>query len=138
MLTTDIVYLNGEFMPLADARIPVLDRGFIFGDGVYEVLPVYSRNPFRFDEHLQRAQRRLDGVRLVNPLCAEEWSTPIHQSIASISDEHPAVYLKVLRGLALPAPEFEAQVQPTLFLMSNPMITPPPEQVDTGVACITS
>ena len=62
-----IVYLNGVFLPLEDARVPVLDRGFIFGDGVYEVIPVYSRHPFRLAEHLQRLHHSLDGIRLANP-----------------------------------------------------------------------
>jgi D-alanine transaminase len=61
------IYLNGKFMPLAEARVPVLDRGFIFGDGVYEVIPVYSRKAFRLAEHLIRLQHSLDGIRLANP-----------------------------------------------------------------------
>ncbi len=138
MLTTDIVYLNGEFMPLAEARIPVLDRGFIFGDGVYEVVPVYSRNPFRLDEHLQRLQRSLDGIRLANPLRDDEWTKLIHEIIARNSGEDQAVYFQVTRGAAPRAHEFPAQVKPTVFLMSNAMKTPPREQVDNGVACITS
>ena len=71
---SEMVYLNGEFMPLEDARIPVLDRGFIFGDGVYEVVPVYSRQPFRMAEHLRRLQNSLDGIRLANPFTDAEWT----------------------------------------------------------------
>ena len=62
-----MIYLNGGFMPIEEARVPVLDRGFIFGDGVYEVIPVYSRRPFRLREHLQRLQHSLDGIRLEQP-----------------------------------------------------------------------
>ena len=69
-----MIYLNGDFMPLEEARIPVLDRGFIFGDGVYEVIPVYSRKPFRLAEHLLRLQHSLDGIRLPNPHSDDEWS----------------------------------------------------------------
>ncbi|MDP2879798.1 MAG: aminotransferase class IV, partial [Sulfuricella sp.] len=68
-----MVYLNGEFMPIEEACVPVLDRGFIFGDGVYEVIPVYSRRPFRLREHLKRLQHSLDGIRLSNPHSEEEW-----------------------------------------------------------------
>ena len=68
-----MIYLNGKFMPLEEAFIPVLDRGFIFGDGVYEVIPVYSRKPFRLQEHLDRLQHSLDGIRLKNPLSNVEW-----------------------------------------------------------------
>lgn len=75
---TDIVYLNGEFMPLEAARVPVLDRGFIFGDGVYEVIPVYSRHPFRLPEHLRRLQHSLDGIRLANPMSDAEWTKRRH------------------------------------------------------------
>ena len=68
---TDVVYLNGEFMPLAEARVPVLDRGFIFGDGVYELVPVYSRVPFRLDEHLARLERSLGAVGIRVDVVAE-------------------------------------------------------------------
>ena len=137
-MTTDIVYLNGEFMPLAEARVPVLDRGFIFGDGVYEVVPVYSRNPFRLGEHLQRLQRSLDGIRLANPLRDEEWTKLILEIVARNSGEDQAVYFQVTRGVAPRAHEFPSAVKPTVFLMSNVMKTPPREQVDNGVPCITS
>ena len=62
-----MIYLNGSFIPIEDARISVLDRGFIFGDGVYEVIPVYSHRPFRLTEHLRRLQKSLDGIQLLNP-----------------------------------------------------------------------
>ena len=61
-------YLNGSFLPLEDARVPVMDRGFLFGDGVYEVIPVYGGKLFRLEQHLQRLQNSLDGVRIGNPL----------------------------------------------------------------------
>ncbi len=71
---SNIVYLNGTFMPIEDAHVPVLDRGFIFGDGVYEVIPVYGGQPFRLAEHLRRLQNSLDKVRINNPHSAEEWT----------------------------------------------------------------
>ena len=80
-MATDIVHLNGEFMPLAEARVPVLDRGFIFGDGVYEVIPVYSRHAFRLVEHLHRLQKSLDSIRLANPHSDAEWSQLVHDMI---------------------------------------------------------
>ena len=75
---SEIVYLNGEFMPLEEARIPVLDRGFIFGDGVYEVIPVYSSNPFRLPEHLARFERSHEAIRIANPLSDAEWTRLVH------------------------------------------------------------
>ena len=74
-----MIYLNGSFLPLEQARIPVLDRGFIFGDGIYEVIPVYSRQPFRLAEHLSRLERSLAGIRLPNP----------HSAAPPFRDERP-------------------------------------------------
>src|SRR5688500_19383113 len=85
-----MIYLNGDFLPIEEARISVLDRGFIFGDGVYEVIPVYSRKPFRLAEHLLRLQHSLDGIRLQNPHSTGEWSGMLEQVIArnERSEEH--------------------------------------------------
>ena len=83
-MAIDVIYLNGEFMPLEAARIPVLDRGFIFGDGVYEVIPVYSRHPFRLPEHLRRLQHSLEGIRLANPLTDPEWTRLLTTSSRAI------------------------------------------------------
>ncbi len=137
-MATDIVYLNGEFMPLEEARIPVLDRGFIFGDGVYEVIPVYSRHPFRLAEHLRRLQHSLDGIRLANPLSDAEWTKLTHDIIARNPGEDQSIYFQVTRGAAKRAHEFPPSVKPTVFMMSSPLVTPPREQVENGIACITA
>ena len=137
-MAADIVYLNGEFMPLEEARIPVLDRGFIFGDGVYEVIPVYSRHPFRLAEHLQRLQRSLDGIRLANPLSDAEWTRLIRDIVSRNAGDDQSVYLEVTRGVAKRAHEFPVGVKPTVFIMSSLLVTPPREQVENGVACITA
>lgn len=134
----DIVYLNGRFMPLEEARIPVLDRGFIFGDGVYEVIPVYSRHPFRLAEHLARLQNSLDGIRLPNPLSSEEWTKLTHEIVARNAGDDQSVYLQVTRGVAKRDHAFPKGVPQTVFMMSNPLTTPPPEQVANGVAAITA
>ena len=81
------IYLNGDYMPIEEARVPVLDRGFIFGDGVYEVIPVYSRRAFRLAEHLKRLQHSLDGIKLKNPHSESEWTN--HSQRASSSATHP-------------------------------------------------
>ena len=137
-MAEDIVYLNGKFMPLDDARIPVLDRGFIFGDGVYEVVPAYSRHPFRLAEHLRRLQRSLDGIRLANPLPDAEWSRLTHELIARHPDEDQSIYYQVTRGAAKRAHEFPKDVRQTVFMMSSPLVTPPPDQLEKGVPCITA
>ena len=77
----DIVYLNGKFMPIEEAYVPVLDRGFIFGDGVYEVVPAYSKHPFQLAEHLRRLQYSLDKVRITNPHSDAEWTQLIAEII---------------------------------------------------------
>ena len=136
-MATRIVYLNGEFMPLEEARIPVLDRGFIFGDGVYEVVAVYSRHPFRLPEHLQRLQRSLDGIRLPNPFSRAEWSRLIDDIVARNPEEDQAVYLQVTRGVAERAHEFPQNAKPTVFMMSNAVRGPSREQVEHGVSCVT-
>jgi len=137
-MAAEIVYLNGQFMPLDEARIPVLDRGFVFGDGVYEVIPVYSRHPFRLAEHLRRLQRSLDGIRLANPLPDAEWTRLIRDIVARNAGDDQSVYLQVTRGAAKRAHEFPQATPPTVFMMSNPLVTPPREQVENGVACITA
>ena len=134
---TETVYLNGEFMPLDKARVPVLDRGFIFGDGVYEVIPVYSRRPFRLPEHLQRLARSLASIRLANPLGEAEWTRLIGDIVARNAGEDQSVYLQVTRGVAKRDHAFPREAKPTVFVMSGPLVTPARELVENGVPCIT-
>ena len=135
---SDIVYLNGEFMPIEEARIPVLDRGFIFGDGVYEVIPVYSRRPFRLAEHLRRLQYSLDKVRIANPHSDAEWGRLANEIIQRNAGDDQSVYLQVTRGDAKRDHAFPKGVKPTVFMMSTPLVTPAPALVESGVACITA
>lgn len=132
------VYLNGEFLPLAEARIPVLDRGFIFGDGVYEVIPVYSGKPFRLDAHLLRLQASLDGIRLVNPHGAESWRTLIAKLVAAQGYDDQSLYVQVTRGVAPRDHAFPKGVAPTVFMMANPLVTPSQTLKATGVCAITA
>ena len=134
----ETVYLNGEFMPLDQARVPVLDRGFIFGDGVYEVIPVYSRRPFRLPEHLRRLQRSLDAIRLANPASDAEWVRLIGEIIARNTGDDQSVYLQVTRGVARRDHAFPKEAKPTVFMMSSPLATPAGDLVDNGVPCITA
>ena len=133
-----IVYLNGQYLPLEDAKIPVLDRGFIYGDGVYELVPVYARQPFRLPHHLSRLQRSLDGIRLANPHTDAQWTALIGELIARQPLDNQAVYLQVTRGVAKRDHAFPAGVAPTVFMMSNPLPTPSAEQVERGVAVVTA
>jgi D-alanine transaminase len=132
-----IVYLNGEFLPLANAKVSVLDRGFIYGDGVYEVVPVYRRKPFRMPQHLARLDHSLAGIRLDNPH-SDRWVALIAELIARQPFDDQAVYLQVTRGVAKRDHAFPHGVAPTVFMMSNPLVLPTPEQVRAGVAVITA
>lgn len=135
-------YLNGDYGRVCDAKVSVLDRGFIFGDGIYDVVPVYGRRLFRFDEHLARLERGLQKIRIANPHTREQWLERCRELVARLAAQTGAddqvVYLQVTRG---PAPRdhvMPAQVEPTVFMMANPMKPPSAEQRHHGVACVTA
>jgi D-alanine transaminase len=135
----DPVYLNGRFLPLAEAGISPLDRGFLYGDGVYELIPVYSRRPFRIDEHLKRLQATLDGIKLANPLPLAEWKSVVLKLIEAAPWEDQSIYLQVTRGAddkrdhAFPP----ASVPPTAFAFASPLVTTSAEVRAKGVSAIT-
>ncbi|MBI5329847.1 MAG: D-amino acid aminotransferase [Betaproteobacteria bacterium] len=132
------VYLNGQYLPLEQASISVLDRGFLFGDGVYEVIPVYDRRPFRMADHLRRLQHSLDGIRLANPHSAAEWAALAEGIVARCEWNDVGVYLQITRG---PGPRdhvFPAQAHPTVFLMPLQLSAPAAPLVEHGVAAITA
>jgi len=133
-----LCYLNGQFLPIEEARISPLDRGFLFADGAYELIPVYSRHPFRLAEHLARMGRTLDGIRLANPMALDAWRTAIERLIAAAPYEDQSVYLQVTRGADEKREHaFPAQVAPTVFMLVSPLVGPLAEQRRNGVACIT-
>ncbi len=136
--TQPTVYLNGRFVPMDEARIPVLDRGFIFGDGVYEVIPVYSGYPFRMAQHLARLQKSLDAIKLVNPMPPAQWSRLVKRMVTLNEGRDQAVYLQVTRGVARRDHAFPARATPTVFMMSNPMSVPPKTLVASGCACVSA
>jgi len=139
MLDPDqIVYLNGEFMPLGEAKISVLDRGFIYGDGVYELVPVYGGEPFRMPHHLKRLQRSLDGIGLANPYGDERWNALLRDLIGKNPWPNQGVYLQITRGVAKRDHAFPIGATPTVFMMSNPLATPTAEDVARGVAVVTA
>jgi len=132
------VYLNGEYLPLAEARISVLDRGFIFGDGVYEYIPVYSRKPFRMREHLGRLQASLDNIRLDNPHDEADWTQRIHALIAAQDYDDQALYIQITRGVAPRDAAFPINTPPTVFMMAHALPTPSAELKAAGVSAITA
>ena len=159
MLPNTICYLNGEYTPLKDAKISVLDRGFIFGDGVYEVLPAYAGKLFRFAHHMARLDRSLAELRIPNPLTPEEWLQIATKLIATHASEMAAtasnntqnepentprpsfdqiIYIQVSRGVALRDHVMPPGLKPTLFVMINPMKLPSAQARAQGVACVTA
>jgi D-alanine transaminase len=132
-------YLNGTLLPLSEARVSAMDRGFLFGDGAYEVIPVYSRRPFRLAEHLRRLRHTLDGIRLDNPHDDAAWARLIGEIIARNDGEDQSVYLQITRGADTRRNHaFPASVTSTVFVMSEPLLTPPPAQRDTGIAAVSA
>ena len=139
-------YLNGEFTLLPDAKISVMDRGFIFGDGVYEVVPVYAGQPFRLDAHMARLDRSLRELRIANPMTPAQWRDVVSKLIANYAYSTRAVaqnidqliYIQVTRGVALRDHVMPEHITPTVFVMSNLMKPPTPAQRASGVACVTA
>jgi len=132
------IYLNGAYLPIEEAKISVLDRGFIFGDGVYEVIPAYSGRAFRLGEHLRRLQHSLDGIRLANPHSEAEWIRIVETLISRNEGEDQYLYLHVTRGAAKRDHAFpNPPVAPTVFAMSSPLPTPAPALLQSGIRCIT-
>src|SRR5512141_3436140 len=131
-----MIYLNGEWMPIEQARVPVLDRGFILGDGVYEVIPSYSGHPFRLREHLLRLQSSLDGVRIVNPYSLERWDELVRAIVESNPWDDQGVYLQVTRGVAPRNHLFPKGLTPTVFVMADPLVTPARALIESGAPAV--
>ena len=133
-----MVFLNGQFLPLEEARVPVLDRGFIFGDGVYELVPVYSRVAFRLDEHLARLERSLAQTRIRNPYSRAQWRDIIYRLVDAQAFDDQGVYFQVTRGVAKRDHAFPKDAEPTVFMMANPLVTPPSEVVQRGASAVSA
>ena len=158
-LPNTICYLNGDYTPLKDAKISVLDRGFIFGDGVYEVLPTYSGQLFRFAQHMARLDRSLAELRIPNPMTHDEWlqvatkliaysdreitatasnNTETEPEKATLPTPDQIVYIQVSRGVATRDHVMPPGIKPTVFVMINPMKLPSAQARSQGVACVTA
>jgi D-alanine transaminase len=137
-----LCYLNGEYSSLRDAKVSVLDRGFIFGDGIYEVVPAYGGKLFRFDEHLARLNRSLTKLRIENPHTREQWIERSRKLVTALIEKTGApdqlVYIQVTRGVAVRDHVMPTDVQPTVFMMCTPMKPASAEQRHHGVACISA
>lgn len=136
-MSEPLVYLNGAMTPIADAKISVLDRGFIFGDGIYEVIPIYGRRMFRAEQHMARLLRSLKAISIPNPHSEEEWMRLIDRVVASHPADDQMAYLQITRGVAKRAHAFPAEVTPTVFIMTNPIVLPTPAVRAAGVSCVS-
>jgi D-alanine transaminase len=136
-MTTNIAHFNGQLLPIERISISPLDRGFIFGDGVYEVIPVYEGTMLRGREHFERLQRSMDEIKLANPHGVDEWLAVTQELLA----HHPgnqSVYIQVTRGAPLKRDHvMPKDLKPTVFMMVQPLASPSREAVENGVACIT-
>ena len=139
-------YLNGSFSTLKDAKVSVLDRGFIFGDAIYEVIPAYAGKLFRFEQHMARLDRSLAELRIANPLEHSQWRDIAHKLIADYAhaactkaeNGNQLIYIQVTRGVALRDHAMLPGLTPTVFVMVNPMKLPSPAQRQQGVACVSA
>lgn len=139
-------YLNGDYTQLPDAKVSVMDRGFIFGDGIYEVLPVYGGYLFRFEQHMARLERSLAELRIPNPHTRAEWRAITGRLVSDYARSTGAdpdkvnqmVYLQVTRGVAMREHAMLPGLTPTVFVMSNLMPQPGESQRRDGVACVTA
>jgi len=133
-----MVYLNGDMLPIEEAKISVLDRGFLLGDGIYEVIPAYGGKLFRFQQHLDRLQSSLDAVRIPNPHNTDEWQAILQHLVDENGTDDQSVYLQVTRGVAAKRDHtFPHDVSPTVFAMSNPIPPVSNDILEQGVSAIT-
>jgi len=137
-LPATLCYLDGEYTALRDAKISVLDRGFIFGDGIYEYVPVYFGQPFCFEEHMARLDRSLAELQIANPLSLAQWRDIVMRLVAPGGDAPQSVYFQVTRGVAPRDHAMVRGIRPTVFVMVNPL--PPISDAvrAKGVACVTA
>lgn len=134
-----LAYLNGNYQPLAETQVSVMDRGFLFGDGVYEVIPVYARKSFRLNEHLQRLRACLSTIRIANPHSDAEWQAIIERVIASSDSADQQIYLQVTRGIApVRNHAFPADAKPTVLVMSDPLLPPDAALFASGVTAVSA
>jgi len=136
---TSICFLNGEYLPLRDAKVSVLDRGFIFADGIYEVIPAFSGIPFRLEHHLKRLEKNLQSIKITNPYTMVEWHKIFSDIISNNNylDTDCSLYIQVTRGVAKRDHVFPENSSPTIFVMLNPMPPASLEKLEKGLTVIT-
>lgn len=137
-LPDSLCYLDGEFLPLNQAKVSVMDRGFLFGDSVYEAIPVYGRRLFRFDDHLERLERSLGKLEIELDMDLETWLARLRKVIAACPADDQLVYLQVTRGVAPRSHLMPVGLTPTVFVATSERTLPTPAQRVQGLACVTA
>lgn len=144
-MNDQLVYLNNSFIPLNEAKVSVLDRGFIFGDAIYEVIPVFCGNLFRFEEHLSRLNDSLNSVKIKNPYSSEKWLAILQElvtkntsnNISGNFSEPLSIYLQITRGVAPRNHVYPNDIVPTVFIMTNPLAPLDKAVLENGVSIVT-
>jgi len=131
-----IVYLNGEYVRLGDANVSVLDRGFIFGDGIYEVVPAYKRKPFRMDAHLARLERSLAAIKIDVGWSRNDWEKLVVDMLQRSPLESSMAYMQITRGVAKRDHGFPSGAKPTVFCMVSPFERPAAAVRERGLTAI--
>jgi D-alanine transaminase len=133
-----LVYLNGDYLLPQDAKISVMDRGFLYGDGIYEVIPVFNGRPLRLDAHLQRLQNSLDRISLANPNSNTEWHAIFEQLLDKNPGDDRAIYLQLTRG-EYPKRDLSISTEyaPTVFSMVMHVPAANVARISKGIAVIT-
>lgn len=138
-MTHPLIYLNGKYLPINEANISVMDRGFLFGDGVYEVIPVFNGKLFRFEQHLARLKRSLDAIYLDIDLSPQKWAKIFHKLIAQYANcPTQSIYLQITRGPTSKRDyAFHQEIKPTLFAYTTPLHANSVENLAKGISAIT-
>jgi D-alanine transaminase len=137
-LPDSLCYLDGAFLPLNQAKVSVMDRGFLLGDGAYESIPVYDRRLFRFDDHMARFERSLGKLEIEVDLDRETWLARLRKVVEAFPAGDQLAYLQVTRGVAPRSHLMPAGLAPTVFITTSERTLPTPAQRVQGLACVTA
>jgi len=132
-----MVFLNGNYIPKDEAFVSVMDRGFLFGDGVYEVIPVYNGKLFRVNEHLDRLKKSLDSTQIKNPYSKNQWHEIINKVVSNSNKNNQSIYLQITRGTGNKRSHTFDNIRPTVYIESNALVRRSKDEISDGFKAIT-